>query len=72
MASTELLPCVRSASRAKSTIMMPFFFTIPISRMMPITAIMSSDWPNSRRASSAPTPAEGSVERMVSGWMKLS
>ena len=23
-------------------------------------------------ASSAPTPADGSVERMVSGWMKLS
>ena len=33
-------PRSRSACRAKSTSMMPFFFTIPISRMMPITAMM--------------------------------
>ena len=29
----------RSASRAKSIIMMAFFFTMPISRMMPISAM---------------------------------
>ena len=28
--------------------------------------------PETRSASSAPTPAEGSVERIVIGWMKLS
>ena len=33
------LPSLRSASSAKSIIMMAFFFTIPISRMMPIKAI---------------------------------
>jgi len=30
----------RSASRAKSIIMMAFFLTMPISRMMPISAMM--------------------------------
>ena len=30
-----------------------------------------SMWKN-HSASSAPTPAEGSVERIVTGWMKLS
>ena len=35
MASSALLP-VRSTSSAKSIIMMAFFFTMPISRMMPI------------------------------------
>jgi hypothetical protein len=29
----------RSAAMAKSTSMMPFFFTMPISSMMPISAI---------------------------------
>ena len=31
-------PALRSASSAKSTSMMPFFLTMPISRMMPIDA----------------------------------
>ena len=44
---------------AKSTIMMPFFFTMPISRMMPISATrLKSKW-NSISVASAPTPAEG-------------
>ena len=69
MASRGLLPSWRSAARAKSTIRIPFFFTRPISRMMPIMAItLRSVWVSSS-ASSAPTPAEGSVERMVIGWM---
>ncbi|MND06675.1 hypothetical protein D3C83_281840 [compost metagenome] len=33
------MPCPRSASSAKSIIMIAFFFTMPISRMMPISAI---------------------------------
>ena len=49
--------------------MMAFFFTMPISRMMPISAITFSSDPQISSASSAPTPAEGSVERMVRGWM---
>ena len=33
-------PALALASSAKSTSMMPFFFTMPISRMMPMKAIM--------------------------------
>ena len=33
------MPSLRSASSAKSIIMMPFFFTMPISSTMPISAI---------------------------------
>ena len=57
---------------AKSIIMMAFFFTIPISRMIPIIAMMLRSVCDSSRASSAPTPADGSVERMVMGWQQLS
>ena len=39
MASSGDLPSTRSASSAKSIIMMAFFFTMPISRMMPISAM---------------------------------
>ncbi len=59
----------RSAWIAKSTIMMPFFFTMPISRMMPMSAMMDRSKWNAISMSSAPTPADGSVERMVSGWI---
>ena len=52
--------------------MMAFFLTMPISSTMPISATTDRSWPNSISASSAPTPAEGSVDRIVSGWMKLS
>ena len=37
--------------------------------MMPITP---RSWPLIISASKAPTPAEGKVERIVSGWMVLS
>ena len=37
----------RSASSAKSTSMMPFFLTMPISRMMPMKAITDSSMPAS-------------------------
>ena len=39
IASSGLLPSIRSASSAKSIIMIAFFLTMPISRMMPIIAI---------------------------------
>ena len=59
---------LRSASRAKSIIMMAFFFTMPMSRTMPISAMTLKSVPRqAAAASSAPTPAEGSVERMVIG-----
>ena len=69
MAASGLLCSVRSASSAKSISMMAFFFTMPMSKMMPMMAMMLRSAPQSSNASSAPTPADGSVERMVSGWM---
>ena len=62
-------PSLRSAWSAKSTIMMPFFLTMPISRMMPIRPTTDRSKWNSISISSAPTPADGSVDRIVSGWM---
>ena len=41
---------------AKSIIRMAFFFTIPISRMMPISAITLRSVRQSSSASTAPTP----------------
>ncbi len=72
MASSGDMPCWRSASSAKSTIMIAFFLTMPMSRMIPISEIRSSGMPNSISASNAPTPADGRVDRIVIGWMKLS
>ena len=60
-------PRSRCATIAKSIIRMAFFFTMPISRMMPISAMMVRSSPASMRASSAPMPADGSVERIVIG-----
>ena len=62
-------PPSRSRLMAKSTSMMPFFLTMPISRMMPMMPITDRSKPPHISASSAPTPADGRVERMVSGWM---
>ena len=67
IASCEFIPRVRSASRATSIIMMAFFFTIPISRMTPMNAMIEKSVLNNSNASNAPTPAEGNVDRMVSG-----
>ena len=39
IASRGDMPCTRSASSAKSIIMMAFFLTMPISSTMPISAI---------------------------------
>ena len=58
---------VRSVSIATSIIMIAFFLTIPISRMTPIRAIRLNSVPNSSSAITAPTPAEGRVERIVIG-----
>ena len=52
--------------------MMPFFLTMPMSRMMPMIAMTLRSLPSIISANSAPTPAEGSVESIVIGWMKLS
>ena len=52
--------------------MMAFFFTMPISSTMPISATKEKSMPTYIKANSAPMPAEGSVVRMVKGWTKLS
>ena len=67
MESREFFPSLRSAAIAKSIIRMAFFLTMPISRMIPMMAMMLRSVCVSSRASSAPTPAEGSVERIVIG-----
>ena len=52
--------------------MIAFFFTMPISRTMPTSATSDRSSPKAISASSAPIPAEGRVERMVTGWIVLS
>ncbi len=52
--------------------MMAFFFTTPNSMMRPTKAYRSSSLWNSFSVSSAPKTADGSPERIVMGWMKLS
>ena len=72
MACSGFMPSLRCASSAKSIIMIAFFVTMPISRITPISAMMLNSLPHARNASSAPTPAEGSVDRIVIGCTKLS
>jgi hypothetical protein len=72
IASSVLSPRSRSPTSAKSTSMMPFFLTMPISRMIPMMPITSSGMPNNIRVSNAPSPAEGKVEMIVIGWIVLS
>jgi hypothetical protein len=57
---------------AKSIIMIAFFLTMPISRITPMNAMIENSVWNSSSASSAPTPADGSVDRIVIGCTKLS
>ena len=52
--------------------MIAFFFTMPMSRKMPISAISDKSMRKNIKASNAPTPAEGRVDRIVIGWMALS
>jgi hypothetical protein len=42
---------------------------MPMSSTIPMSAMMSNSPRASISAASAPTPADGSVERMVTGWM---
>ena len=63
------MPWSRSASSAKSIIMIAFFFTMPMSRTMPMSAMTLNSVRQTMSARSAPTPADGSVERIVIGWM---
>lgn len=60
-------PRVRSASKAKSIMMIAFFLTIPMRRMIAITAISDRSFPVIISAIKAPIPAEGRVDRIVIG-----
>ena len=67
MASSGESPSLRSACRAKSIIMIAFFFTMPMSSTMPMTPMTPRSMRAAIKASSAPTPAEGSVDKIVMG-----
>ena len=71
IASSAVAPWARRSS-AKSTIMMAFFFTMPISMITPISAMTERSMPKSWSVISAPMPADGRPDRIVSGWMKFS
>ena len=49
-----------------------FFLTMPMSRKTPMRAMMENSMRNIIRASTAPTPAEGSVDSTVIGCTRLS
>ena len=53
-------------------IRMAFFLTMPMSRKMPMRAMIENSMRSESRASSAPTPAEGRVDSTVTGWTRLS
>ena len=72
IASREFFPSVRSACNAKSIIKIAFFLTIPIKRMMPMSAMTLRSVRKSISARTAPTPADGRVDKMVIGWIRLS
>ena len=63
---------LRSVSSAKSIMRIAFFFTMPMRRITPISAMRENSTLKSLSARSAPTPAEGSVERIVIGCTTLS
>jgi hypothetical protein len=54
---------------AKSTIMMPFFLTMPMSKITPINAMTERSIFAAISINNAPTPAEGSVDRIAKGRM---
>ncbi len=49
--------------------MMAFFLTMPINKMMPITAIKPKSVSETHKAINAPMAADGKVDKMVMGWM---
>ena len=49
--------------------MMAFFLTMPISSTMPMSAMTENSVRQMISARNAPTPADGSVDRIVIGWM---
>ena len=70
MASVRPVPrCIDSM--AKSTSMMAFLVTMPISIRMPITTGRLIGWPVTASATMAPPMDSGSENRMVTGCRKL-
>lgn len=58
---------MRSASSAKSTIVMAFVFTMPMNKKTPIGAMMVKSTPTASRARRAPTQAEGRLQCVLEG-----
>ena len=52
--------------------MIAFFLAMPISSTIAMTETTDNSVPVTSIASSAPTPADGRVERIVIGWIRLS
>jgi hypothetical protein len=52
--------------------MIAFFLTMPIRRMSPISAITVKSVLVTIKARVAPTPADGKVDRIVTGCTRLS
>ena len=72
MASREFMPLVRMLSKAKSIIMIPFFLTMPISKMMPRYEYIDKGKSKIHSVNNPPKVAGGKVESTVIGCMKLS
>jgi hypothetical protein len=49
--------------------MIAFFCTIPISRIIPISAMTLKSTLVTISARRAPTPADGKVDKIVMGWI---
>ena len=52
--------------------MIAFFLTMPISRMMPMIAMMPRSLAGEHQREQRADAGRGRVERIVIGWMKLS
>ena len=70
IASTRSMPCF-TRSTAKSTSMMPFLATMPISINMPMTTGIESAWFVNNNAPTTPPIESGKANTMANGWKKL-
>jgi hypothetical protein len=72
IASSELRFCLRLAWRAKSVIIIAFFFTIPSNRMTPMIAVMSNCRRNGRRPINAQRNHKGPGIGLAVGSNRLN
>jgi hypothetical protein len=65
----ETAPSRAAAAKLVSIVVNHQFAESASCKMTPISPMIQNSILNSIRASTAPTPAEGSVDRIVSGWI---